>query len=50
VRRLHATSSDAHEIVWDGRDGSGRVVGSGVYFLRTVGGGEERTIRIVKMR
>jgi hypothetical protein len=48
VRRLTAESSSALAIVWDGRDTRRRVVGPGVYFVRLLGAGEDRTIRVVK--
>jgi hypothetical protein len=36
VRKLHAAPGDAgsHSLVWDGRDGGGRPVASGVYLIR----------------
>ncbi|MGH2570707.1 MAG: T9SS type A sorting domain-containing protein, partial [bacterium] len=48
VRRLTAESSSARAIVWDGRDARGGIAGPGVYFVRLLGTGEDRTIRVVK--
>lgn len=39
-----------YSLWWNGRDGSGAVVGSGVYFVRAVAGGEEKTSKIVRLR
>jgi hypothetical protein len=52
VRRLHggATEAGRYEVVWDGRDGSGRPVGSGVYFARLVAADRARTEKIVVVR
>ncbi|HKQ20376.1 MAG TPA: FlgD immunoglobulin-like domain containing protein, partial [Candidatus Eisenbacteria bacterium] len=35
---------------WDGRDGRGRSVASGIYFLRSMSGGEKRTLRLSVLR
>jgi len=39
-----------HTLTWDGRDGGGRLAGSGVYFLRLVAGGSEDRRAIVLMK
>jgi FlgD Ig-like domain len=39
-----------HETVWDGRDGSGQTVQSGVYLLRLEAGGRTDTRRMVLLR
>jgi len=39
-----------HVFSWDGRDETGRRLSSGVYFLNAVGGGEERTVRVVALQ
>jgi hypothetical protein len=39
-----------HVLVWDGRDDSGRPVGSGIYFCRVEAGDIERTIKMVLLR
>ncbi|MGQ0721249.1 MAG: VWA domain-containing protein [Candidatus Eiseniibacteriota bacterium] len=53
VRRIveHQTFAPGrHDLSWDGRDGSGREVLSGVYLLRLEVGAEERTLRVVRLR
>jgi hypothetical protein len=40
----------AHEIVWDGRDDHGRVVGSGVYFYRIITKGFAETKKMLLIR
>ena len=35
---------------WDGRDGRGQSVSSGIYFLRSMSGGEKRTLRLSVLR
>ena len=40
-----------HELVWDGRDGQGRAVGAGVYFLNiSTAGGDSRTEKLVLIK
>jgi hypothetical protein len=39
-----------HELVWDGRDGSGRELPSGVYFLRMQADGKEEATRLVLLK
>lgn len=43
-------SSGLHELVWDGRDASGRPSGPGLYFVRLTAGGTERVGRAVRIR
>jgi hypothetical protein len=52
VRRWDLAGADRgpHAIVWDGRDGRGSQVASGVYFYRLAGGGEERVRKLVVLR
>lgn len=45
-----AVSAGLHQVVWDGRDGRGRVVGSGVYFCRLEAGELRETRRMVLLR
>ena len=40
----------SHEVVWDGRDGEGRRVPSGVYFVRVRSGERSATGRVVVLR
>jgi hypothetical protein len=49
VRSLSTVPSGSgwHEIVWDGRDDSGRPVASGSYWVRLWTPGETRTVRVV---
>ena len=46
-RRL---DSGAHHVPWDGRDGSGRRVASGVYLVRLRAAGEMHTQRLVLLQ
>jgi hypothetical protein len=39
-----------HSAIWDGRDGNGHQVASGVYLFRFVGNGVEKVQRVVLMR
>ncbi len=39
----------SHRLVWQGRDGAGRAVASGVYFYRLEAAGETRSGRLVRM-
>jgi len=39
-----------HEMEWDGRDGRGRAVPAGVYFTRVIVGGQEKIVRVVRLR
>lgn len=52
VRKLDAGMLPAgrHVVAWDGRDGAGRPVAAGVYFVRMSAGGESRTARVVAAR
>lgn len=38
------------ELEWDGKDGSGQPVPAGVYHIRLVVPGEERTLRVIRLR
>ena len=52
VRRLvdgHLPAG-SHGIVWDGRDRSGRTVGSGVYLYRFLAAGLEETRKIMLVK
>lgn len=50
VREI-STGGDAGrvEVIWDGRDGAGNVLPSGVYFLETTGSGPRRVGRLLKL-
>ena len=52
VRTLLAGNLDSgdHRVVWDGRDSSGRPVGSGVYLYRLSAGGEVRSRTMVLIK
>jgi hypothetical protein len=39
--------SGSHQVTWDGRDGSGRTVASGTYFVRLSSGGESSVAKVV---
>jgi flagellar hook assembly protein FlgD len=39
-----------HRAPWNGRDNAGRVVGSGIYFVKLSTGDAESTIRIMRLR
>jgi len=43
-------SAGPHSTSWDGRDGSGRDLGSGIYFVKFVAGSVEKTNRVLKLR
>lgn len=43
-------TAGAHQVRWDGRDGSGRRVAGGVYFLRLEAGGKTDTRRVTLVR
>jgi hypothetical protein len=43
-------SVGGHEVIWDGRDGSGREVSSGVYFVRLEAGRLRATSKVVLVR
>ena len=47
---LPAAREDRAALVWDGKDQAGRSVGSGLYLLRVVRGGENRVTRIVRVQ
>ncbi|MFN8178941.1 MAG: FG-GAP-like repeat-containing protein [bacterium] len=40
----------AHEVLWDGRDATGRVVGPGVYFYRLEAVGRSETGKVTRVR
>lgn len=52
VRTLVDTDMPAgvHRVRWDGRDPSGRIVGSGIYFFRFSADGVTRTERMLLLR
>ena len=52
VRTLVDTQQKAgdHTVVWDGRDDSGGVLASGVYFVRLESSGETESRRVVLIR
>jgi flagellar hook assembly protein FlgD len=39
--------SGSHQVTWDGRDGSGRTVASGTYFVRLSSGGASSVAKVV---
>ncbi|KPJ52922.1 hypothetical protein AMJ39_06540 [candidate division TA06 bacterium DG_24] len=52
VRRLISgtVSAGAHQVMWDGRDGRGREVASGIYFYHLEAGEQSETKRMVLVR
>lgn len=40
----------AHEVVWDGRDGAGSTVSSGVYFYRLTAGGRSQSRKMLLLK
>lgn len=52
VRRLQrgTLTAGAHDFPWDGRDGEGRPVESGLYFIRMTADGREYGTRLILMR
>ncbi|HET9252123.1 MAG TPA: FlgD immunoglobulin-like domain containing protein [Candidatus Eisenbacteria bacterium] len=51
VRRMDVTTTTGYgAVVWDGRNGSGRPVASGIYFIRIRGPGLDRSSRVVLVR
>ncbi len=50
VRRLELDPSDAPDGRWDGRDGYGRPIAGGIYYLRVEGGGRNETARLTWVR
>ena len=52
VRRVYSGSLDGGErpLAWDGRDGQGRGVASGVYFVRAQVAGQDLVGRVVIVR
>ena len=51
VRRLSARALEAgpNSVIWDGRDGDGRELAAGVYFVRVASGAETRSVRVVRV-
>lgn len=45
-----AASAGPHEVVWNGRDATGRAVAGGIYFCEMVAGGYSQTIRMVLLK
>jgi len=52
LRRLFAGPLGAgpHEVTWDGRDGQGDAVATGIYWVRIETGSEAATRKVVRMR
>ena len=52
VREFHVVPSadGVCSVVWDGTDGAGERVGSGVYFVRAADGAAAATARLVHLR
>jgi subtilisin family serine protease len=50
VQRLPADRAGTGSVVWDGRDASGRLVPTGIYFARLTAAGTESTARILRLR
>ncbi len=52
VRLLHdgPMPGSSTTVLWDGRDGTGRAVPSGVYWIAVEGGGEKHALRVVRLR
>jgi hypothetical protein len=48
--RKRDVSAGVHHVIWDGRDGEGRAVASGVYFYRLQVGDEVLTKRMVMLK
>jgi hypothetical protein len=49
-RRVRELSSAGTFVTWDGRDGIGRAVPAGLYFVRARTGGRTETLRLVKLQ
>jgi len=39
-----------YRLLWDGRDGDGRAVGSGVYFVMLRAGARSATTKVIRMK
>jgi len=52
LRRLWAgdAAGETQRVSWDGRDGEGRALPSGIYLARATAAGESATLRLVLMR
>lgn len=51
VRTLHdGVAEDGLHLTWDGRDGEGRALPAGVYFMRATAAGQSVTRRLVRVR
>jgi uncharacterized membrane protein len=50
ISRREFAGRQLHSMVWDGKDGHGASVSSGIYFLRVTGNGIEQTRKIVVVR
>jgi hypothetical protein len=50
LRRGDLAEPGRHEVIWDGRDDSGRRVAAGVYFVRLQAGPRGETRRLVRLR
>lgn len=47
---LERQQAGVHEVIWDGKDGTGRVVGSGVYFYRLQAGEFTKCRKMLMLR
>jgi uncharacterized membrane protein len=50
ISRREFAGRQLHTMIWDGKDGHGASVSSGIYFLRLTGNGIEQTRKIVVVR
>jgi len=51
IREFNATKNvGTQSLVWDGRDGAGRLVADGPYFYRVEAAGETKTGKMVRLK